>query len=277
MGTPSPLRPAIASLYLPTPAPQLEEAVETAESRPPSIAAPRMAQREGALAHEPIRLDPHGRDPRAEHEEPPVAAATLPRPRDPEQPPAPEADVRPDATWGDEQPGDRHAERVRHERPHTVQEAPVRASTPRPVAADGSIAARGGHETHRLIQLPIAPQHPPIARQPPPQQEAVEVSREPAREAMSQPTRQPPHDAVRHADAPPPAVLTRLGAIRDSVITAAKERRDSSPVVRVTIGRIDVRSTPAAPAAPARAPQRAQEPRMALADYLRKKRRGDAS
>ena len=71
------------------------------------------------------------------------------------------------------------------------------------------------------------------------------------------------------------AALERLRALRESV-TAPRPRRD--PVVRVTIGRIEVRSAPAvAPepvVAPPPAPQpgRALPPRVTLADYLARKR-----
>ena len=71
------------------------------------------------------------------------------------------------------------------------------------------------------------------------------------------------------------AALERLRALRESV-TAPRPRRD--PVVRVTIGRIEVRSAPAvapepvvAPL-PAPPPVRALPPRVTLADYLTRKR-----
>ena len=71
------------------------------------------------------------------------------------------------------------------------------------------------------------------------------------------------------------SALERLRALRETV-TAPRPRRD--PVVRVTIGRIEVRSAPAvAPepvVAPLPAPQpvRALPPRVTLADYLTRKR-----
>ena len=71
------------------------------------------------------------------------------------------------------------------------------------------------------------------------------------------------------------AALERLRALRETV-TAPRPRRD--PVVRVTIGRIDVRSAPAvapepvAAPPPATQPVRALPPRVTLADYLTRKR-----
>jgi hypothetical protein len=71
------------------------------------------------------------------------------------------------------------------------------------------------------------------------------------------------------------AALERLRALRETV-TAPRPRRD--PVVRVTIGRIEVRSVPAAApepvvaTPPAPQPGRALPPRVTLADYLARKR-----
>jgi hypothetical protein len=71
------------------------------------------------------------------------------------------------------------------------------------------------------------------------------------------------------------AALERLRALRETV-TAPRPRRDA--VVRVTIGRIDVRSAPAVAPEPVVAPPptpqpvRTLPPRVTLADYLTRKR-----
>jgi hypothetical protein len=69
--------------------------------------------------------------------------------------------------------------------------------------------------------------------------------------------------------------LTRLRAIRESVAAPEASFRDERPpTVRVTIGRIDVRSTPVAAPEPPRQPARTRDSRMTLAEYLTRKRHG---
>jgi hypothetical protein len=71
--------------------------------------------------------------------------------------------------------------------------------------------------------------------------------------------------------------LATLRTIRDSVAAAERPRRgeeaERPPAVRVTIGRIEVRSVPAAAPEPPRTPTRPSESRITLAEYLSGKRR----
>jgi hypothetical protein len=69
--------------------------------------------------------------------------------------------------------------------------------------------------------------------------------------------------------------LGRLRAIRESVAAPERSRDDERPpTVRVTIGRIDVRSTPPVAPEPPRVPARAPASRLTLAEYLTRKGRG---
>ncbi len=81
--------------------------------------------------------------------------------------------------------------------------------------------------------------------------------------------------AGRETDGGPSSrFFTRLRAIRESVAAPEVHHEERPPAVRVTIGRIDVRSTPAVEPAPRREPARAPDSRMTLAEYLTRKRPG---
>jgi hypothetical protein len=88
--------------------------------------------------------------------------------------------------------------------------------------------------------------------------------------------REPGPTATQQEAVPSARFLATLRTIRDSVAAPerphAGEDSERPPAVRVTIGRIEVRSVPAA-AEPGRAPAPPSESRITLAEYLSGKRR----
>ena len=69
-----------------------------------------------------------------------------------------------------------------------------------------------------------------------------------------------------------PATTARARGI-ERTVDLPNEPTSEAPIVRVTIGRIEVRAVPA-PAAPARKPSRASGPKLTLDAYLKSRKEG---
>ncbi|HEY9656934.1 MAG TPA: hypothetical protein V6C65_00615 [Allocoleopsis sp.] len=83
---------------------------------------------------------------------------------------------------------------------------------------------------------------------------------------------QPPHPEIVQPNLSVPAVMSQNDAIAEEIRN--RDRANNTPVIRVTIGRIDVRAIPAAP--PPRAqPQPNPKPQLSLADYLKSRNGGN--
>ncbi|EJN07229.1 hypothetical protein PMI42_07941 [Bradyrhizobium sp. YR681] len=93
--------------------------------------------------------------------------------------------------------------------------------------------------------LPVAPHHPPRVAQP--------------REVAVPDTLRPPHEATT-PPAPPLGQAVLAGQ--------AQRRRETPPVIKVTIDRIDIRSPE--PPRPTRSVRPAPQPSVSLTDYLRR-------
>jgi len=121
------------------------------------------------------------------------------------------------------------------------------------------------HESLLVLPETVSLEAPPVVRRTKTESQRVSVLRNGAvREASSSRSK-----VVRPGSAIPAKTTREI----ERAVELPNEPRTEAPIVRVTIGRIEVRAVPA-PATPARKPSRASEPKLTLDAYLKSRKEG---
>jgi hypothetical protein len=136
-----------------------------------------------------------------------------------------------------------------------------------PPRRSARVAPEEAQSPLRIATESDATAQPILSREvpPPPSTDTAATPREPAR--LMQPREGTAREAPRHATEA--AAALSAAPLGQAVLAGqAQRRRETPPVIKVTIDRIDIRSPE--PPRPTRAARPAPKPSVALSDYLRR-------